>query len=151
VCANFDGFTHRGWAEVRSLSTDSLSFDDDYIGSDTPWKKPPTILLYLGIASVVAGLGIGIFGIVSISGSSSTQQYLFGAIGYVLTALIPIVFLQIIRQSHNSALALNEEEPYDIYAGQQLQSKFLKVVLIGLISAACSIVVFFWPIAEGLA
>ena len=133
------------------MSADSLSFDDDYIGSDTPWKKPPTILLYLGIASVVIGLGIGIFGIVSIRGSSSTQQYLFGAIGYILTALIPIVFLQIIRQSHNSALAVNAEEPYDIYAGQKLQSKFLTVVLIGLISAACSIVVFFWPIAEGLA
>ena len=132
------------------MSSD-LSYDDDYVSTDTPWKKPPTILLYLGIASVIAGLGIGVFGIVSISGSSSSQQYLFGAIGYILTALVPIVFLQIIRQSHNSALAMNEEEPYDIYAGQQLQSKFLKVVLIGLISAACSIVVFFWPIAEGLA
>jgi uncharacterized membrane protein HdeD (DUF308 family) len=132
------------------LSSD-LSFDDDYVGTDTPWKKPPTIFLYLGIVSVIAGLGIGIFGIVNISGSSSSQQYIFGAIGYILTALVPIVFLQIIRQSHNSALAMNEEEPYDIYAGQQLQSKFLKVVLIGLISAACSIVVFFWPIAEGLA
>ena len=132
------------------MSSD-LSFDDDYIGTDTPWKKPPTIFLYLGIVSVIAGLGIGIFGIVNISGSSSSQQYIFGAIGYILTALVPIVFLQIIRQSHNSALAMNEEEPYDIYAGQQLQSKFLKVVLIGLISAACSIVVFFWPIAEGLA
>ena len=132
------------------MSSD-LSFDDDYVGTDTPWKKPPTIFLYLGIVSVIAGLGIGIFGIVNISGSSSSQQYIFGAIGYILTALVPIVFLQIIRQSHNSALAMNEEEPYDIYAGQQLQSKFLKVVLIGLISAACSIVVFFWPIAEGLA
>lgn len=132
------------------MSSD-LSYDDDYVGSDAPWKKPPTIFLYLGIVSVVAGLGIGIFGIVSISGSSSSQQYIFGAIGYILTALVPIVFLQIIRQSHNSALAMNEEEPYDIYAGQQLQSKFLKVVLIGLLSAACSIVVFFWPIAERLA
>jgi len=132
------------------LSSD-LSYENEYIGSDTPWKKPPTILLYLGIVSVVAGLGLGIFGIISISGSSSSQQYIFGGIGYVLTALIPIIFLQIIRQSHNSALAANEEEPYDIYAGQQLQSKFLKVVLFGLISAACSIVVFFWPIAERLA
>ena len=117
----------------------------------SPVKKPPAILLYLGIVSVIVGLGIGVFGIVSISGSSSSQQYIFGAIGYILTALVPIIFLQIIRQSHNSALAVNEEEPYDIYAGQQLQSKFLKVVLIGLISAACSIVVFFWPIAERLA
>ena len=132
------------------MSSD-LSYDGDYVGTDTPWKKPPTIFLYLGIVSVITGLGIGIFGIVSISGSSSSQQYIFGAIGYILTALVPIVFLQIIRQSHNSALAMNEEEPYDIYAGQQLQSKFLKVVLIGLISAACSIVVFFWPIAERLA
>ena len=133
------------------MSSDSLSFDDDYIGSDTPWKKPPTILLYLGIASVVVGLGIGIFGIVSISGSSSTQQYLFGSIGYLLTALVPIVFLQIIRSRHSAALAVNQDEPYDSYAGYRLEKRYLKVVFIGLISAGLSIYVLFLPIAETFA
>jgi hypothetical protein len=131
------------------LSSD-LSYDNEYIGSDTPWKKPPTILLYIGIASVAFGLALGVYGLFR-SGASSSQQHLFGAIGYVLTALLPIILLQLIRQAHASALAANEDEPYDIYAGQQLQSKFLKLVLIGLISAAFSIVVFFLPFAEGLA
>jgi hypothetical protein len=133
------------------MSSDSLTYDDDSFASDMPWKKPPTILLYIGIASVVSGLALGIYGVIRISGTSSTQQYLFGGIGYVLTALLPIILLQVIRQAHASALAANEDHPYDIFAGQQLQSKFLKLVLIGLISAAFSIVVLFWPIAELLA
>lgn len=132
------------------MSSDSLTYDDDSFGSDAPWKKPPTILLYIGLASVVSGLSLGVYGLFR-SGASSSQQHLFGAIGYVLTALLPIVLLQLIRQAHASALAANEDEPYDIYAGQQLQSKFLKLVLLGLISAAFSIVVFFLPFAEGLA
>jgi hypothetical protein len=132
------------------MSSDSLTYDDDSYGSDAPWKKPPTIFLYIGMASVVSGLALGVYGLIR-SGASSSQQHLFGAIGYVLTALLPIILLQLIRQAHASALAVNEDEPYDIYAGQQLQSKFLKLVLIGLMSAAFSIVVFFLPFAEGLA
>ena len=132
------------------MSSHSLTYDDDSFGNDTPWKKPPTIFLYIGMASVVSGLALGVYGLIR-SGASSSQQHLFGAIGYVLTALLPIILLQLIRQAHASALAVNEDEPYDIYAGQQLQSKFLKLVLIGLISAAFSIVVFFLPFAEGLA
>lgn len=132
------------------MSSDSLTYDDDSLGSDAPWKKPPTIFLYIGMASVVSGLALGVYGLIR-SGASSSQQHFFGAIGYVLTALLPIILLQLIRQAHASALAVNEDEPYDIYAGQQLQSKFLKLVLIGLISAAFSIVVFFLPFAEGLA
>ena len=132
------------------MSSDSLTYDDDTFGSDAPWKKPPTIFLYIGMASVVSGLALGVYGLIR-SGASSSQQHLFGAIGYVLTALLPIILLQLIRQAHASALAVNEDEPYDIYAGQQLQSKFLKLVLVGLISAAFSIVVFFLPFAEGLA
>ena len=132
------------------MCSDSLTYDDDSYGSDAPWKKPPTIFLYIGMASVVSGLALGVYGLIR-SGASSSQQHLFGAIGYVLTALLPIILLQLIRQAHASALAVNEDEPYDIYAGQQLQSKFLKLVLVGLISAAFSIVVFFLPFAEGLA
>jgi hypothetical protein len=52
---------------------------------------------------------------------------------------------------HDSAMKVNVDEPYDIYAGQQLQSRFLKVVVLGLACASLSITVFFWPIAQGLA
>jgi hypothetical protein len=52
---------------------------------------------------------------------------------------------------HTSALALNQEEPYDSYAGEQMQGKFRKVVLAGLVSAGLSIWVFFLPIAERFA
>jgi hypothetical protein len=68
-----------------------------------------------------------------------------------LTALIPIVLLQVIRHSHTSSLHKNQDEPYDIYAGTIHQNRFLKVVLAGLISAALSIWVFFLPIAEKFA
>jgi hypothetical protein len=69
----------------------------------------------------------------------------------VLTALLPIILLQIILVKHTSAIAHNQDEPYDSYAGEQMQNKFRKVVLVGLISAGLSIWVFFLPIAERFA
>jgi hypothetical protein len=97
------------------------------------------------------GTLVGAYGIVSANTASNSQQYLVGAAGYLLTAFLPIIVLQIILIKHTSALALNQEEPYDSYAGEQMQSKFRKIVLIGLITAGLSIWVFFLPIAEQFA
>lgn len=133
------------------MSSTSFSLDDDFQGLDVPLKHPPKILFFLGLFSVVLGILVGVYGILTAETASNSKEYLIGISGYLLTALIPIVFLQIIRSRHTSALALNQEEPYDSYAGQQLESKFLKVVAVGLLSAGLSIWVFFLPIAERFA
>ena len=56
-----------------------------------------------------------------------------------------------ISQDSLEALDQNHDQPYDVYAGTKNQTRFLKVVLVGLISAALSIWVFFLPIAEKFA
>ena len=134
-----------------SLSPDTFSSDDYFIGSDTPLKHPPKVLFIVGLLSVLMGTLTGVYGIVSAETASNSQQHLVGSAGYLLTALFPIIVLQLILMRHTSALALNQEEPYDSYAGEQMQSKFRKVVLLGLISAGLSIWVFFLPIAERFA
>jgi hypothetical protein len=134
-----------------SLSASTFSSDDYFIGSDTPLKHPPKILFIVGLLSVLMGTLTGVYGIVSAETASNSQQHLVGSVGYLLTALFPIIVLQLILMRHTSALALNQEEPYDSYAGEQMQSKFRKVVLAGLISAGLSIWVFFLPIAERFA
>jgi hypothetical protein len=133
------------------LSASAFSSDDGFYGSDAPPKQPPKILFVVGLLSVLLGTLIGAYGIVSSETASNSQQHLVGSAGYLLTALFPIIVLQLILMRHTSALALNQEEPYDSYAGEQMQSKFRKVVLAGLISAALSIWVFFLPIAERFA
>jgi len=133
------------------LSASAFSSDDGFYGSDAPPKQPPKILFVVGLLSVLLGTLIGAYGIVSAETASNSQQFLVGSSGYLLTALFPIIVLQLILIKHTSALALNQEEPYDSYAGEQMQSKFRKVVLVGLISAALSIWVFFLPIAERFA
>ena len=133
------------------MSASTFSSDDYFIGSDTPLKHPPKILFIVGLLSVLMGTLTGVYGIVSAETASNSQQHLVGSVGYLLTALFPIIVLQLILMRHTSALALNQEEPYDSYAGEQMQSKFRKVVLAGLISAGLSIWVFFLPIAERFA
>lgn len=133
------------------MSASAFSSDDGFYGSDAPPKQPPKILFVVGLLSVLLGTLIGAYGIVSAETASNSQQFLVGSSGYLLTALFPIIVLQLILIKHTSALALNQEEPYDSYAGEQMQSKFRKVVLVGLISAALSIWVFFLPIAERFA
>lgn len=133
------------------MSASAFSSDDGFYGSDAPPKQPPKILFVVGLLSVLLGTLIGAYGIVSAETASNSQQHLVGSAGYLLTALFPIIVLQLILMRHTSALALNQEEPYDSYAGEQMQSKFRKVVLAGLISAALSIWVFFLPIAERFA
>ena len=97
------------------------------------------------------GTLIGVYGILNRNSATASEQSLMGAAGYFLTVVAPIVLLQLIRMRHDSALKVNVDEPYDIYAGQQLQSRFLKVVGLGLVCASLSITVFFWPIAQGFA
>ena len=133
------------------MSADPYSSDDDFIGSDTPLKHPPKILFVVGLLSVLMGTLIGVYGILNRNSATASEQSLMGAAGYFLTVVAPIVLLQLIRMRHDSALRVNVDEPYDIYAGQQLQSRFLKVVGLGLVCASLSITVFFWPIAQGFA
>ena len=133
------------------MSADPYSSDDDFIGSDTPLKHPPKSLFGVGLLSVLMGTLIGVYGILNRNSATASEQSLMGAAGYFLTVVAPIVLLQLIRMRHDSALKVNVDEPYDIYAGQQLQSRFLKVVGLGLVCASLSITVFFWPIAQGFA
>jgi uncharacterized membrane protein YfcA len=106
-------------------------------------------MFFLGLFSVIAGTCVGVLGIVTSKTDSS--QYLFGTLGYFLTALFPIVLLQIIRNRHTRAVQKNQEEAYDIYAGMINEARYKKIVLLGLISAALSIWVFLQPIAESFA
>ena len=133
------------------MSASTFSSDDDFIGSDTPLKHPPKILFVVGLLSVLMGTLIGVYGILNRNSATASEQSLMGAAGYFLTVVAPIVLLQLIRMRHDSALKVNVDEPYDIYAGQQLQSRFLKVVGLGLVCASLSITVFFWPSAQGFA
>ena len=132
------------------MSTDSISLDQEFGGFDGPLRKPPMVLFYAGLASVVIGILIGGYGIYLAESASNSQELVIGIIGFLLTAFFPIILLQIIRSKHAHALAANQEEPYDIYAGGQMSSRYLKVVFLGLIGAALPIWVFFLPIAESV-
>ena len=133
------------------MKADFMDSSDDYVGMDMVLKKPPVILFFLGIFSVLFGTVAGLYGVLSKNTASNSKEYLIGLTGYLLTAVVPIVFLQVIRHSHQKALDQNHDQPYDVYAGTKNQTRFLKVVLVGLISAALSIWVFFLPIAEKFA
>jgi uncharacterized sodium:solute symporter family permease YidK len=103
------------------------------------------------LLSVLIGTLIGGYGIFSAGTSSNSRQYLLGFFGYVLTALIPIIVLQILVMTHKKDLAKNKTIQYDDYSGLKMQNRFKKVVLSGLISAVLSIYIFFLPIAERFA
>ena len=133
------------------MKSDFMDSSDDFVGVDIALKKPSFILFFLGIFSVLFGTAAGLYGVLSRNNASNSQQYLTGLTGYLFTAVVPIVLLQIIRHSHQKALDQNHDQPYDVYAGTKNQTRFLKVVLVGLISAALSIWVFFLPIAEKFA
>lgn len=133
------------------LSSDSLDFDDGFVGLEGPLIRPPTYLFYLGLGSIIAGLGLGILGLMTSNGATNSKQYIVGGAGYVLTIVIPIILLQVIWSKHNSARNGDENGTYDLYGGLQLLSRYRKVVLVGLISAILPIWVFLSPIAEKLA
>jgi uncharacterized membrane protein len=130
------------------LSNESLTFDDGFSGFDKSPLKAPTFFLYIVWASVVFGALIGIYGILRPSGFSNAQQYLIGGIGYVLTAILPIVFLQISRSKHEVAKASYKERSYDFYGGEKLQKLMLRSVAVGLVAAFAPIWIFFSPLAE---
>ena len=118
---------------------------------NVPPKQPPKILFVVGLLSVLLGTLIGAYGIFSAGTSSNARQYLLGFFGYVLTALIPIIVLQILVMTHKKDLANIKTIQYDDFKGLKNQNDFKKVVLSGLISAVLSIYIFFLPIAERFA
>ena len=121
---------------------------------DTPLKKPPKLLFYVAITSISIGTALGIFGLYGINTAilaSNSQQYLVGLVGYILTALLPIVMFQLFISRHSSLSKNSKDEPYDNYAGLSTQNIFKKVLALGLVTAAMSVWVFLQPIAERFA
>lgn len=134
------------------MSSDLFDSTGDFGGFDGPPRQPPKILTVLGLSSVFCGLLVGIYGVrESLAGSTNTSQVILGGIGYLLTAIIPIVLLQIVRTKHSSALSNNKEVAYDIYAGMKQQTFFLKIVALGLLVTVLPIFTLFLPIAEKFA
>jgi hypothetical protein len=133
------------------LSASAFSSNNLVYPRDVPPKQPPKIMFVVGLLSVLLGTLIGGYGIFSAGTSSNSRQYLLGFFGYVLTALIPIIVLQILVMTHKKDLANNKAIQYDDYSGLKMQNRFKKVVLSGLISAVLSIYIFFLPIAERFA
>jgi len=136
-----------------SLSANDFSSDNYPYASDTPtiYKQPPMLLKWGGLLSVTLGTFLGGYEFLRVNTASTNEQTLSGSIGYLLTVVIPIVFLQLNRKKHDSALKANKDEPYDIGAGEKMESNYLTVVAFGFVSAFLSITVFFWPIAERFA
>ncbi len=133
------------------MSASAFSSNNLVYPRDVPPKQPPKIMFVVGLLSVLLGTLIGGYGIFSAGTSSNSRQYLLGFFGYVLTALIPIIVLQILVMTHKKDLANNKAIQYDDYSGLKMQNRFKKVVLSGLISAVLSIYIFFLPIAERFA
>lgn len=130
------------------MSTDSLASTPAFDVFDQAPQKPPTQLFYVTALSISIGFALGLFGILRHVGLSSSQEYFIGGVGYLLTALLPIVMLQITRAKHDAAKANYIEKPYDFYGGDILQRKMLKSVAAGLLCAALPIWIFFSPLAE---
>jgi len=128
--------------------SESFDFSGDAGWSDEKLKRPPKILTYFGLLSVLIGALIGVYGVMKLSGSTTSTQIILGSLGYFFTAFLPIVILQIVRSKHAAALRENKDIPYDIYAGIQQRSRSLKIVAAGLLVAALPIYVLFLPLAE---
>lgn len=143
-----------------SLSADPYSSDDDsdQIEDHSNFKHAPKIIDVLGLLSVLLGTFLGVYGILNRNLSTASQQSLIGAVGYVLTVIVPIALLQITWMRHDSALKVDKDNneieflPNKVHAEwQKRKSNQLKIAALGLASAALSITVFFWPIAQGFA
>jgi hypothetical protein len=112
----------------------------------------------LGLLSVLIGTFLGVYGLLNRNLATASQQSLIGSVGYVLTVIVPIALLQITRMRHDSALKVDKDNneieylPYALHADwEKRKSRLLKIAAFGLASAALSITVFFWPIAQGFA
>ena len=143
-----------------SLSADMFSPNDDpdIIVDHSNFRHAPKMVDALGLLSVLLGTFLGVYGILNRNLSTASQQSLIGSVGYVLTVIVPIALLQITRMRHDSALKVDKDNneieflPYKVDAKwQKKKSNALKIAGFGLASAALSITVFFWPIAQGFA
>ena len=135
------------------MSSD-FNVSDSTLIFDTPLKKPPTKLFISALVSISIGslIGLyGIYGIVTASVASNSSQYLIGLIGYMLSAVIPIVLFQIFVTIHKSLSQSSKSVPYDSFAGISKQNAFRKVLAVGLLTAAFSVWVFLQPVAERFA
>jgi len=142
---------YESYGEALRMSMDFTDSSDVSYAYDVELKKPSKFLFVLGLCSVISGTALGLFGILKSGNSSNSQEYLIGFAGYLSTALLPIVVLQILHRSHQMSSRNNHEEPYDSYAGELNLNRFKKIILVGLITASLSIWVFFLPIAEKFA
>ena len=143
-----------------SLSADIFSSNEDSdISEDhSNFRHAPKMVDALGLLSVLIGTFLGVYGLLNRNLSTASQQSLIGSVGYVLTVIVPIALLQITRMRHDSALKVDKDNneieflPYKVDAKwQKKKSNALKIAGFGLASAALSITVFFWPIAQGFA
>lgn len=133
------------------MSADPYSYDERFSESDGPEKQPPQILLVVGLVSVLFGTLVGVYGLVSRTSLSTSQQFGLGASGYLLTAFLPIVLLVLIDHKNKAALESYQHQQYNIYAGKKLMDSFKRVVGLGMLCASFSIIVFFLPIAQEFA
>lgn len=134
----------------------SSSFDSDSssLVFDPVSKKPPTSLFICAIASISAGALLGIFSLYGVNSAivaTDVMEYLFGILGYLFCAVFPIILFQVFTRKHSNMSKNIRNEPYDQYAGINIQNRFKKVLAVGLVSAALSVWVFLQPIAEKFA
>jgi len=143
-----------------SLSADIFSSDNDSyaIEDHSNYRHAPKLVDAFGLPSVLIGTFLGVYGLFNRNLATASQQSLIGATGYFFTVIIPITLLQLIRMRHDSALKVDKDNneieflPYDIHGDwEKRKSRLLKIAALGLASAALSITVFFWPIAQGFA
>jgi len=135
-------------------SNDEPNTNEDY----SKFKHAPKIIDVISLLSVLLGTFLGIYGLLNRNLATASEQSLIGAVGYFLTIIVPIALLQLPRMRHDSALKVdkdgNEIEflPTEVHVEwEKRKSRLLKIAAMGLASAALSITVFFWPIAQGLA
>lgn len=142
------------------MSASTYTTDDDsYASKDySNFKHAPKIIDVISLLSVLLGTFLGVYGILNRNLATASQQSLIGFVGYFLTVIAPIALLQLTRMRHDSALKVDKDRneieflPTEVHAEwEKRKSRLLKIAAMGLASAALSITVFFWPIAQGLA
>jgi cadmium resistance protein CadD (predicted permease) len=135
-----------------SADIDSSNDDSDVTQDYSIYRHAPRLVDARALISVLIGTFLGVYGLLNRNLSTASQQSLIGSVGYVLTVIAPIALLQTTRMRHDSALKVDEFLPNVVHAEwQKRKSNLLKIAAFGLASAALSITVFFWPIAQGFA